>query len=88
MPETAAPRGARTAAKGECVGELIYLRDFLRARRRARRRQEIEEAIAVIEEAVEFARYCYAMAPSEEKLVRAAKIRQLQELAHYARRQA
>ncbi len=76
-----------TAAKGECVGELIYLRDFLRARRWAKRRQEIEKAIAVIEEAVEFARYCYATAPSEEKLVRATKVRQLEELAQYARRQ-
>jgi len=69
------------------VGELVYLRAFLQARRWAKQRQEIEEAIAVIEEAVELARYCYAMAPSEEKLARATKVRQLEELAQYARRQ-
>jgi len=68
------------------MGELIHIRDFILARRRARQREEVLEAVAVLQDALEYARFSYEFAPLHERQVRASQIRQLEEVVAYARR--
>jgi hypothetical protein len=65
------------------LAEIIELKDVLRARARRRERALTERCVEILEECLADARVAYHWAPVRERLVRAGKIRQLEELITY-----
>lgn len=65
------------------LAEIIELKDVLRARARRRERALTERCLEIMEECRVDALVAYHGAPPRERLVRAAKIRQIDELIAY-----
>jgi len=66
------------------MAEIIELKDILQARARRRERALTARCIAVMEECLAASVSAYREAPAPERFVRAAKIRQLEDLIVYA----
>ena len=65
------------------LAEIIELEDFLRARARRREQALSARCVAIMEECLAASRVAYALAHRGERAVRAAKIRQLEDLIAY-----
>ena len=65
------------------LAEIIELKDVLRARARRRERALTERCLAIMEECCAGAIVAYHVARPRERFVRAAKIRQLEDLIAY-----
>lgn len=65
------------------MAQIIELKDILRARARRRERALTERCLAIMEECRAGALVAYHAARPRERLVRAGKIRQLEDLIAY-----
>lgn len=66
------------------MAEIIPLQSILQARRRHREQVYLQTCVETIEQSLKVHLEEFAAAPSEEKAVRASKIRKLGELLEYA----
>jgi hypothetical protein len=66
------------------MAEIISLQSILQARRRHREQVCLQTCVETIEQSLKVHLEEFAAAPSEEKAVRASKIRKLGELLEYA----
>jgi len=66
------------------VAEIIDLTDVLRQRARQREHALTERCLEIMEECLAVSRMAYSFAPVDERIARAAKIRQLEDLIAYA----
>ena len=66
------------------MAEIIPLQSILQARQRQREQVYLQTCVETIEQSLKVHLEEFAAAPSEEKAVRASKIRKLGELLEYA----
>jgi hypothetical protein len=66
------------------MAEIISLQSILQARRRQREQHCLHVSIEAIEESLRIQLHEFSSAPTEEKVIRASKIRKLGELLEYA----
>jgi hypothetical protein len=66
------------------MAEIIELATILRARARRREQELNARCVGILEDCLEASRCAYGQAPLAERPVRAAKIRQLEDLIVYA----
>jgi hypothetical protein len=65
------------------VAEIIDLTDVLRQRARRREHALTERCLTIMEDCLTVSRVAYSWAPARERFVRAAKIRQIEDLIAY-----
>jgi hypothetical protein len=65
------------------VAEIIEFMEIVRARARRREHVLTERCVAIMQECLAGSLVAYGMAPADERVVRAAKIRQLEDLIGY-----
>jgi hypothetical protein len=68
----------------ESVAEIIDFTDVLRQRARRREHALTERCLTIMEDCLVVSRVAYSWAPAHERVVRATKIRQLEDLIAYA----
>jgi hypothetical protein len=68
------------------MAEIISFGSHASARRRAREQAATEACVRILEANVQWALHVLAMAPLEEKAIRARQLRQLAELLEYVTR--
>jgi len=66
------------------VAEIIDFTDVLRQRARRREHVLTERCIEIMEECLAVSQLAYGGAPAHERIARASKIRQLEDLIAYA----
>jgi hypothetical protein len=66
------------------MGQLIELKEVLRAKRRETERHSLQRCIEILESNLEWSVKAYMSSPREERLVRAGRLKKLSELLEYA----
>lgn len=66
------------------MAEIIDFTDVLRQRARRREQALTERCLVIMEECLAMSRSAYCLAPIDERVARAHKIRQLEDLIAYA----
>jgi hypothetical protein len=68
----------------EEMGQLVELREILRAKRRETERHSLEKCIEILESSLALSVRAYLSSPRDERLVRAKRLEKLAELLVYA----